>query len=273
MSLISTLQHLPDWAVYVSLVSPATALAAAAPLIGRKVLRISPEDDRSRGAIEAFKAIVASLGFLLAFTLVQAQGTLQSLEKTVAQEAAALNTIDRSLLRYGSDDFIDLRASLHELVARILTSEWPALASGQRDTRAEAIVDLLSRRIRTTEATSPRQQSLQNELVAKLDEFTDRREELINGINAELPNLFWNTVGALLGVMGCLALCVTPTWERVMTLSGVTAASMLILSLIVITDAPFAGGAPVSAGPIEKVARLITARQKDPPPLAPAGKP
>ena len=257
----------PEWAVYLTVVPATTILAAALPYIGRNLLGIGKDHGRAEGALEAYKAIAASLGFVLAFTLVQADGRVQSLNKIVTQEAAAINTIDRSLLRFGSDEFTAMRAQLRELVADIPAAEWPALADGRRSPRAEAIVDMLSRRIRTTEGATPRQQALLAELITKLDEFTDRREELINGATERLPDLFWTTVAGILLVMGTLALFISPTHQRILTLVGITAASMLIMCLILITDAPFSGGATVSVEPLEKVGQLIAARQKDPPSL------
>lgn len=265
MALLTFFHHLPDFAVYLIIVPALTLAATLMPFAGRGLLGIRPNDDRSRGALEAYKAIIASLAFLLAFSLAQAQDTLRTLEKTVSQEAAALNTMDRSLLRYGSDEFMALRGQVRELAHLVVAEEWPALAEGGRSARAEAVVDGLSRRIRTTEAGTPRQQGLLGELLAKLDDFTDRREELITGATNTLPILFWSTIAALFGVLAVLGLFVTPTRERVLTLAGVTAAAGLVVSLVVISDAPFAGGSPVSPAPIERVRVLMEARQLVPP--------
>lgn len=263
--ILDFLHRLPDWLVYLAVIPSITGVAVLMPFVGRHALRVRPSADRAQGALEAYKAIVASLAFLLAFTLVQAQGTLRSLERVATQEAAALNTIDRSLLRYDAQTFTTLRGSLHELTRLLVSDEWPNLSEGRRSARAEALVDGLSRRLRTTEAGTSRQQSLLTELIGKLDEFTDRREELISEASTHLPALFWNTVLLLLAVLILLALFITPTGERVLTVGGITAASSLVLCLLIITDAPFSGGATVSPAPLERALGLMLARQADPP--------
>jgi Protein of unknown function (DUF4239) len=261
MTVLHVLQRLPEWAVYVCLLVPITGGIVLMPYVGRYVFRIKGEEDRSKGAVEAFKAIVASLAFLLAFTLAQAQSTIRTDEGLVAQEAAALNTMDRSLLRYNSDDFLKLRQSLHELIRLLYVDEWPALAHAQRSKQAEGIVDLLSRKLRTTEAATPRQQALLNELIGKLDEFTDKREELVESADTFIPMFFWYTIAAIILVLFVLAAFVTPSRERILTMAGVTAAITLVLGLLMIVDAPFAGGAQISSAPIQRVYGLVQARQ------------
>lgn len=268
--LMQSLHRLPEWAVYCCIVVPVTLGVMAMPYAGRFAFRIRPSEERSRGAIEAYKAIVASLAFLLAFTLAQAQGMLRTSETLVAHEAAALNTIDRSLLRYDTPEFTELRQSLHEMTRLIVEDEWPALADGARSAKAEAIVDVLSRRIRSAEAATPRQQSLLNELLAKLDEFTDKREELIQNADTFTPGLFWNTIAAILLVLSGLSLFITPSLERILTIGGITAAATLVLCLVIIEDAPFRGGSSISPAPIQRVYALMKARQRDP--AAMAGK-
>jgi hypothetical protein len=263
-SLVHWLHRLPEWAVYAWVVLFITIGVVMMPYLGRSLFGIRSNDDRSRGALEAYKAIVASLAFLLAFTLAQAQAALRTTETLVSQQAAALNTIDRSLLRYDSADFTDLRQSLHELTGLIIEDEWRSLANAQRSARAEAIVDTLSRRIRSAEATTPRQQSLLNELIAKLDEFTDKREELIQNADSATPILFWNTIAAIVAILVVLASFITPTRERILTIGGITAAVSLILCLLIIEDAPFVGGSIISNAPIQRVHGLMKARQRNP---------
>ena len=263
-AVIAVLHRLPELGVYLSLVLPVTSAMIIAPLIGRRLFRLADNDDRSRGALEAFKAIVASLAFLLAFTLTQAQSTLSATDSIVSHASSALNTIDRSLLRYDTEDFSQLRTSLHEMTGLIVSEEWPALEYVQRSPRVEALIDLLSRRIRSAEAKTMRQQTLLNELVGKLDEFTDRRDELIHQAEARLPAFFWHTIMAITVILMVLAFFVTPNRERLLIIAGITAAVMMLMALVVIVDAPFAGGSKISTAPIERVHALMKARQKLP---------
>lgn len=261
MILMTLLRDFPPWLIYVIVVPGLVILTALASYAGRRILRLSVNDERSRGALEAFKAIVSGVIFLLAFMLVQAQGNLQSLEKLVGQEASYLNTLDRSLLRYGTAEFSDLRNVARRLGTTIVGEEWPAMARGERSAAAEDLLNQLSRRIRTTDPQTPRQNLLFTELVTTLDAFSDRREELITGANVALPPLFWDTILGLILVLLGLALAVSPNRERVLTMTGVIAAAGLVLSLVIITEAPFAGGAQVDPAPISRAVQMMEARK------------
>src|SRR4051812_8165340 len=61
------------------------------------VLKSSRDDDRSKGAIEAFKTVGTFIAFLLAFSLVEAQENFRSAERLLDKEAIALNDTDREL--------------------------------------------------------------------------------------------------------------------------------------------------------------------------------
>lgn len=260
MSLISYLHAQPAWVVYMTVVPGLVVAVLASSFAGRYLFRIRAHDERSRGALEAFKSIVASLAFLLAFLLVQAEGNLTAIEKLLAQEASVLNTLDRSLLRFGSEDLASLRPTVRELALAVVEDEWRQLGVGERSATAESLLNTLSRRIRTTNATSMRQQSLFSEMVTQLDGFSDRREELIAAATTPLPPLFWKTVGGLVAVLCGLAFCVTPNPERVLTMAGVIMAAGLVMSLVLITEAPFSGDATIDPAPLLRVVKAMETR-------------
>lgn len=260
MNLVTYLHAQPAWLVYAIIVPGLVASVVVSSFAGRHLFRVKPRDERSRGALEAFKSIVASLAFLLAFLLVQAQGNLVGIEKLVAQEASLLNTLDRTLLRFGNDDLAALRPTVRELALTVVEDEWPQLGAGERSAKAESLLNTLSRRIRTTNATTMRQQSLFSEMVAQLDGFSDRREELIAAATTPLPGLFWNTVGGLVVVLCGLALFVTPNPERILTMVGVITAAGLVMALVLITEAPFAGEPEIDPAPLLRVVKAMEIR-------------
>lgn len=260
MSVIAFLHQQPVWVVYAVIVPGLVLAVVLASLAGRHLFHVRGSDERSRGALEAFKAIVASLAFLLAFLFVQAENNLQALEKTVAQEASLLNTLDRSLLRFGSDDLVALRPVVRDLALSIIDDEWKTIAQGERSATAESLLNTLSRRIRTTNAATMRQQALFSEMIVQLDGFSDRREEMIASATTTLPPLFWGTVAALVVVLVVLSLFVAPNPERLLTMTGVIAAAGLVMSLVLITEAPFAGGSQIDPAPILRVVKAMEAR-------------
>lgn len=260
MSLVSYLHAQPAWMVYAIVVPGLVVAVVASTFAGHHLFRVHENDERSRGALEAFKSIVASLAFLLAFLLVQAEGNLTAIEKLVAQQASLLNTLDRSLLRFGSDDLDSLRPTVRELTMAVVEDEWQQLGVGERSQKVESLLNTLSRRIRTTNATTMRQQSLFSEMVAQLDGFSDRREELIAAATTPLPPLFWKTVAGLVAVLCGLAFYVTPNAERVLTMVGVIMAAGLVMALVLITEAPFSGDATIDPAPLLRVVKAMEIR-------------
>jgi hypothetical protein len=81
----------------------------AAPHLGQKLLRPPENKQRDEAAFSAFGAVISILGFVLAFSLVQANSKFHELEGKVAKEAAAFEGLDRVLLRIGKPGFADLR--------------------------------------------------------------------------------------------------------------------------------------------------------------------
>src|SRR5215469_3412659 len=104
----------------------------AAPQLGKRLLRLPDRKERDEAVFSAFNAVVSMLGVVLAFSLVQANATLRTLEGKVMKEAAAFEALDRALLRIGKPGFAELRPSLAAYGQSIIADEWPKLSAGER---------------------------------------------------------------------------------------------------------------------------------------------
>src|SRR3954447_15670488 len=106
--MIAFLYSLSDLTAAV-LFGPALALAfAVAPLL-RERLFGQVSEANSEIARTTMTAITGFTGVVLAFSLVQAQGNLRSVEKTVANEALQLQQMDRLLTDYGDAKLAAIR--------------------------------------------------------------------------------------------------------------------------------------------------------------------
>lgn len=235
-------------------------LVVAAPHVRRLLGGRAPSKEVSDGASEAFKAIISFIVFLLAFSLVQVQGQLRSVEEVVAKEANTLNAMDRALLRFGADGTLALRTVLRDYARTIVQDEWPALVAGERGAKAEETFARLSRGIRTAEPVSARQQALYTQMLTYLDDLSDQRERRIDASELGLSNLYWWTLLALFALLTMLSTLMQPTVERALALGGLTCAASLLFALVLIIDSPFAGETSVSAAPISRVIGVMEAR-------------
>jgi hypothetical protein len=175
------------------------ACFVTAPYLGRKLGWTVPNKDRADYIIRAQATLITVTGIVLAFSLVQAQGHLRQAEELVAKEAATLNTLDRSLLRYG-DQGVALRPLLWTYTKSVIEDEWPALRHGQRSPDTSAKLTPLSRAVFQLDPQSGRQVTIYGEMIKSIDEMADEREQRISAANLRLHSEFW-LVTFLLGLI------------------------------------------------------------------------
>ena len=127
--------------------------------------------DHSDAASSAFSVVTGFTGLVLAFSLVQAQGNLRTLETQVSAEAHDLAQLDRLLVRYGDQNVAAIRAPLHEYANSILTDEWPQLRKGRSSEQTAALFRPVSRGILAIEPPAGRQTLIYAEILKKVDEL------------------------------------------------------------------------------------------------------
>jgi hypothetical protein len=258
------LHQLGDPEILALVLTTITLGMMAAPHIGRGVLRLSGRKERDEAVFSAFNAVVSMLGVVLAFSLVQANATLRTLEGKVTKEAAAFEALDRALLRIGKPGFAGLRPGLAAYGQSIVADEWPQLASGGRSAKTDDLFNALARSIQSLIPEGGRQQAVYAELVKTLDDLADLREELLSDADPEtsgLPVFFWTTIAGLIGVAFCLATLTAPSLGRTVAVGAAGAAIALLLAFVIIVDIPFEGDTSVSSRPLQKALILNAKRQ------------
>ena len=125
--MITFLYSLSDLSVAVLFGSVTAIVFAAAPLVRARLIgHIS--GSHSEHARTTMTTITGFTGAVLAFSLVQAQGNLRSVEKTVTAEAMQLNQMDRLLTSYGDPKVAAIRSAARTYAESIVTEEWPRLS-------------------------------------------------------------------------------------------------------------------------------------------------
>ena len=88
--------------------------------------------------------ITGFTGVVLAFSLVQAQGNLRNVEKTVANEAVQLNLMDRPLTNYGDAELTAIREAVRAYAEFVVADEWPQLSAHGSSQRTADLFRTLS---------------------------------------------------------------------------------------------------------------------------------
>ena len=258
--MLNLLHNLPDLAILAVVLSVVVLLAVYLPVLSRRLFKYEISRERDEAAFDAFKAVMSMIGVVLAFSLVQADGNLRSIEATVEKEANALSATDRILLRIGRPDFAAARPTLAAYGKAIAEDEWPRLARTERSEAADAAYTKLSKTVRALGPNDARETAMYNELLKNLDELDEFREAIVADSEVHLPDFFWITIGGLMLIGFGLALLTDSTLNRRVGLGATAGAVALLLAFVVIVDVPFEGQTSVSVHPIER-ALLVNARR------------
>ena len=235
--------------------------AFAAPFAGRRLLGLKDNRTRDAAVFDAFLAVMAMAGVVLAFSLVQADGNLRADQADVGREASAIMITDRALLRMGSEDTKQARPLLKAFIESQIREDWPSLVAGTgRSRTTDRAYTALSKAVRSFEPQNKRQEIMYAELIKAMDDISDAREVLIQDATLQLPPFFWVmalsfiSLGLLLGVL-CEA-----SVTRAAALSGTAAGVGLLLSFVLIVDEPFHGETSIKPRAIENTLILNSRR-------------
>lgn len=255
--MIAFLYSLPDLGVAALFGSVLALVFALAPLL-RLLLFGHVSDANSEIARTTITAIPGFTGLVLAFSLVQAQGNLRSVQQTVSSEAMQLNQMDRLLVLYGDAKVSAIRGALHAYAESIVADEWPKLSVHSSSQRTAELFDTLSQRILAIQPTPGRENVIYADLVKVADQLEQSREDRLNATDLGLPPIFWEVIAFLTVLLIGFAAFVEPRRARAMSLGGLGAGLALLIALVFIFDQPFLGD--VSVTPDAIVRALTTMR-------------
>lgn len=265
--MIAFLYNLSDLSVAVLFSAAAAVTFALAPLVRARLFG-NVSETSSEFARTTMTAITGFTGAVLAFSLVQAQGNLRAVERTVATEAMQLHQIDRILTNYGDERVAAIRDAVRAYAQSVVTDEWPKLSEGGHSQVTADLFHSLSQRILAIEPASVRQNIIYGDLVKIVDQLAESRQDRLSATDLALPAIFWETIGFLMVLLITFSAFVEPS--RALSLGGLGVGLALLVTLVFIFDQPFLGDISVTPDPMVRVLAVM-GNEASSPPLMPHG--
>lgn len=253
------IHQLSDLAIFSIITLPFVALVAAASILMHRVFPRMLEDEGSFEIMDAFIAVASVAGIVLAFTLVEVDTNLDTIEANIGIEAEGINALDRAFIGYG-EPLAQMRPPLRDYAKSIVVTEWPLLSHGQGSEEAEQLLDRISAAIHAQDPGNGKQQEIFAEALRLVDQVDLMREERIDAASSGLPGVFWKSVLALFAMLVLIASQTAPTRKQVVAMTTICATLGLLLSLTVVIDAPFGGETVLSPHEIERIAAILEKR-------------
>jgi hypothetical protein len=260
-TMFNWLYHVPEfWTSLLSGIVCAT-LFAGAPFLREKMLRIRVTSAHSLAIDNALFVVVSFTGVVLAFSLVQATINFRNLDTQVGTEAHDITQLDRLILRYGDPANSFIRTALRDYANSIVVDEWPELSKGSSSARTAELFRPISRGILAIDPPAGRQSLIYSEMLKKVDEIAaDRKARVVAAAKIELPQIYWETIMALLAILALLAAFSEATFVRAVALGAQGFGLALLVALVYIIDEPFKGETSISPQPIISVIVEMKAR-------------
>jgi len=253
---------LPNIGIMFLLMILISAICIYVPILIHYSELFIPNQQSIRLGQALFSPIASSAGLLIGFLLNQAQSNYREIEGIVAVEAGRINNLDRLLLRFGSEQALQIRINLTAYIESIIHKEWPALKRGVGDKDAHLIWRSISQDIFKLEPITPKQLSLYGDIIDKQEDVAESRELRIDRSSKCLPRLFWIVIFILLSSLMAVNTLFLPDEQFTFGLTILPIAFGALISLLVVTDKPFKGQNGIQPEALKLILASIKTRKE-----------
>ena len=222
-------------------------------------LFIPTEQSNSLGQ-SLFGSIATLTGLIIGFLLNQAQSSYREIENIVAVESGKINNLDRLLLRFGSEDALQIRIKIRLYIESIIDHEWADLQYGKSCHETHLLWRSISQDIFKLDPTTPKQLSLYGDIIDKQEEVAEGRELRIDRSTKSLPDFFWVVVLTLLSALVAVNTLFLRNEQFTVGLTILPIALGALISLLIITDKPFKGQNGIRPDELLKILSAIKTR-------------
>ncbi|GIG61871.1 hypothetical protein Lfu02_62430 [Longispora fulva] len=220
----------------------------AAILALAAMTRWVPQSWRDGGlpsVIDQFAGVNKTLfSFILALSLVSASASLSQAGTQVNAEAASLTNFYWATRPLAQGPREHLRELTREYTDTVISEEWPAMADGRTDTRAQELYDEMRRTLQDADKGTARENEFTRDALVSLRAVGDARRARVLSISQEIPSYLW------FGLIGSAILVVLAAAVQIprMSVPGVVSIGLLalllssVLTVLSALNHPFGGG-------------------------------
>ena len=252
--------RLPNFVIMILLIISISVLSIYVPILLQDFYIFTPTQQSIKLGQALFSPIASSTGLLIGFLLNQAQTGYREVENIVSIEAGRINNLDRLLLRFGSEQALNIRVKLMAYIESIINNEWLDLQHGEGSHVTHLIWRSISQEAFKLDPITPKQLSLYGDIILKQEEIAESREMRIDRSAKCLPRLFWLVIFILLGSLMAVNTLFLPDEQFTFGLTILPIAFGALVSLLVITDKPFKGQNGIRPEALSKILASIKTR-------------
>jgi hypothetical protein len=224
-------------------------------LIGKKML---PEEG---GAVSAMiRAVPTIFAVLAAFMAIGSVTTFHKASDLVQKEAVTIGLIRHKLRFLPGEVASDIQDALKGYLTATISTEWPAMKSGNVDTSAGTYLNAIYARAGEYQLQTNVQQMALHNIMDDVDRLFEIHEERVHFAKEALPVLAWFVLVAS-GLLTILSVSLPKTRSLMMQCicAGCVSLSVgLTLFLIFDLDRPFRGKIVVESTPLIQQLQDIT---------------
>jgi len=203
--------------------------------------------------------IIAVVGInyaiLIAFVAVAVWGSFEKATATVGREAELVGNVYRTARGLGEPAASGIRTQLRSYVDTVVKEEWPAMARAEYPVTGWRPLEQIEAIMERYQPQNGTQTVFMQEILAQLNQLYDARRERQAASAKGVEPVVWVIV--LMGTcvtIGFTFLFGMPSLRMHMVMAGgLTAATMLVLVLIISFDWPFRGSVQVDASMFNRV--------------------
>jgi hypothetical protein len=191
-------------------------------------------------------------GLLLGLLTVAAYQNTERVKVGVLAEATALGALYADMNTYPEPLRTEMQEMLRDYVLFTIGKDWPAHRGGEMLNGGFNRTDAMRQELARFEPATPGQEIVHAEVIASFRDFTEARQQRLNGVYTEIPNVLWYAVlvGAGINILLLVMLRMRPVQQ--FFLGTITAFFLGVILFVIITlDRPLRGESGLAPGPLE----------------------
>lgn len=202
--------------------------------------------------LQTLGTIYAVLLAFVVFVVWTQQNDAWRLIEREANELADLLRLARALGEPVNSQVLEaIRAYAHE----VIDNEWSLMASGQSSPQAAKLLEQLWLALAAVEPRTAREEALYSEAVARFNDLSDARTDILQSSRMRLPPTLWILLvtGAISTVGSMYFFGLEEFWSLALMTAGLAGEVSFVLFLIHDLDTAFSGDWQVRPDPIQRV--------------------